>query len=588
MYVISKYKKASLVALITGLTFVANVSPRVSMAAGGCDPLAFAPQGGSCTGSPNAGTARLAEPPTFKNGWRLTLKETHRNPSDRDVRRQVAAWVAHRLFPHPTALQTRRLQSEVAHLAAKPFPLRRQGTGTLLYVTITKETLNQIAKNLTRAVNRAASLTRVMRIQTAGGPPRENAFATQVLAPLVGAEPAATISDTLYALSQIPGFSRADGLLVPDLKNPLDQTLRVQVTPTPAFAGSQLEVDNYGYAPTGAVVLNATGSALNAGTPGGLLTVTASTAGAGMTSGQVAYSLPRGLSTRVGGDLQAMNYSLDNGLSPWGHGSSAGALAALGVSGDNYSGDLWSTQTLLRHEDRRLTVKELAFAKAYQDTYSPTEQNARVIVGGTLDLSASRTLGKVSLSGDLSDTEYSLSQGAGSSPNNPFYYDTRGFQNYVQGNAQGVYVVSPTYSVTLGTIDQQYIGGGTLDPMLQGTLGGVYTIMALPTAALFGNDMYVGTLTFTRSDLTKKGLFQSSLFFDAGQVTGIGTAYTAMGPGVEESWSLSHYFAKVDIAVPVGALPASALGTTLTALTGGNIGQGGMPLQLWLSAGIRY
>jgi hypothetical protein len=112
--------------------------------------------------------------------------------------------------------------------------------------------------------------------------------------------------------------------------------------------------------------------------------------------------------------------------------------------------------------------------------------------------------------------------------------------------------------------------------------------MALPTASLFGNDLYVGTLTLTRTDTARIGSFASSLFFDAGQVTGIGTNYSAMGPGVEESVSSQHWFARGDLAVPIGALPTQILGQNITALTGGNIGQGGIPLQLWLSAGLRY
>ncbi len=124
--------------------------------------------------------------------------------------------------------------------------------------------------------------------------------------------------------------------------------------------------------------------------------------------------------------------------------------------------------------------------------------------------------------------------------------------------------------------------------MLQATLGGVSNVMALPTASLFGNDLYAGTLTFTRADAFRPGILSSSLFFDAGQVTGIGFQYSAMGPGIEEAFSAPHWFARLDASVPVGALPVSALGSTITAATGGNIGQGGIPLQLWLSTGLRY
>nr|WP_173476923.1 hypothetical protein [Leptospirillum ferrooxidans] len=124
--------------------------------------------------------------------------------------------------------------------------------------------------------------------------------------------------------------------------------------------------------------------------------------------------------------------------------------------------------------------------------------------------------------------------------------------------------------------------------MLQATLGGVSNVMALPTASLFGNDLTVGTFSLTRTDATKAGTFASSAFFDVGEVSGPGFQYSAMGPGVEESFSAQHWFARADLAVPVGALPTQVLGQSLTAMTGGNIGQGGIPIQLWLSAGLRY
>ncbi|MEC4682869.1 MAG: hypothetical protein VST70_04215, partial [Nitrospirota bacterium] len=71
-------------------------------------------------------------------------------------------------------------------------------------------------------------------------------------------------------------------------------------------------------------------------------------------------------------------------------------------------------------------------------------------------------------------------------------------------------------------------------------------------------------------------------------VTGIGFQYGAMGPGIEEAWTGRHLFGKLDVAVPVGPLPTAALGNQVVALTGGNIQNGGTPLQLWLSAGWRY
>ena len=55
-----------------------------------------------------------------------------------------------------------------------------------------------------------------------------------------------------------------------------------------------------------------------------------------------------------------------------------------------------------------------------------------------------------------------------------------------------------------------------------------------------------------------------------------------MGPGVEESWTGAHLFGTVDLSVPVGPLPTVVTGFQIVALTGGNIGNGGIPIQLWL------
>ena len=125
--------------------------------------------------------------------------------------------------------------------------------------------------------------------------------------------------------------------------------------------------------------------------------------------------------------------------------------------------------------------------------------------------------------------------------------------------------------------------------MMQAVLGGPANLMALPTASLFGNDLYFFSLTGTRRDGTSFGTFASSVFADAGDVRGIGTAASAAGPGVEESFDTGHrFFAKLDLAAPLGALPTEYLSRTLPALMGGNLSQGGIMLQCWLSLGIRY
>ena len=651
------------------------------------------------------------EPDQFDRDWTLRIRAPQGDWHS-SIRASVALWVEKRLYPNATKEEQALMNVAIQHLAHMGFPLKAvKESDLIIRVNVTAKTLNKIAATLDETLRRGHLAYHVSRVIVAGGSEKENQFAAvQLSVPEGGIVDSDFMSAKLYALSQIPGLTRADGMMVPaiatrnvsfslphiliihsdrkdwaqdirrqvfflvanlvvDMKNPLAKkivttlsgrlsrldwpllkiqkeakdTYRVEapslllntlknillqaatlgrvskdsfienpkgqlstgnifaplpkaleydnflvhLTPTPTFSGSQVEIDNYGYAPTGAVTLNAIGNVNNALLAGGLFTVGASTTFGGMNSGSLGYSFPIGLYVRAGMDFSAMNYRIGLGLSPWGSGVNTQALTALGVSGSNYSGDLWTNQAIVQKEDRKLVLKETVFLKEFQDSYSPTVQNDRSLVGGILDLSGARALGRLNLSFDLSDTEYDLSQGSGSSPVNPFYYDTQGFQNYVMGNGQVGFAFTPKYSMTLGTVDQQYIGGGTLDPMLQATLGGMANVMALPTASLFGNNLYVGTLTFTRTDSVDAGAFYTSGFFDAGEISGIGTSFSAMGPGVEESFSSKHFFARIDAAVPVGPLPVLGLGNSITALTGGNIGQGGIPIQLWLSIGLR-
>jgi len=704
-----------------------NATGALGSGFGGCSKPPAAP-------SSKAASGLLPAKPVFMAPMRFRVRVTRTNWKP-EVRKNIAAWVAKTLSPHPTPQETALLASTVRFLAQTGFPFGAELIGPQIYsVTVDRKILNDLSNRLARAVASGPLSYRVNRAAFRGTGEKENRFVEKSLPiPPGGVVDAQDVSDTLYAVAQVPGFARADALFTPavgvrgvrfdhavtftiksdqahslgkirhlialyvgkrvldmstreaqaivrrltdtaegkwwqpmeivfgrdkrgrinlvtvssgtleNLKNaliemaqvgavskgpspaqefstagilsvearepdlsdeppqpttgeifrPLSQSpdfenLLVQVTPSPTFAGSHLEVDNYGYAPTGALTLTATGNANNAGVAGGLFTVMASTSFGGMNSGTISYSLPVDLMNRVGVDMNAMNYTLGEGFSPWGHGANVSQLTALGVSGSNYSGDAWAVQTFVQKPDGRLALKETVFLKEFQDTYSQTSQNDRSIPGGTLDLSGFKTSGKLTASFDLADTEYDLSQGSGSDPNNPFYKDTQGLQNYMTANGQLEYAFTPVWSATLGTVDQQSFGAGVIDPMLQATLGGVSNVMALPTASLFGNDLYVGTLSLTRTAATKPGIFASSIFFDVGEVSGIGTNYSAMGPGVEESFSAQHWFARIDAAVPVGALPTQVLGQNITALTGGNIGQGGIPLQLWLSAGLRY
>ncbi len=522
----------------------------------------------------------------FRHGKRLTLRADH-------PVRALLGYVARRVFPAPDPLLAERIRTAIGQLRTVP-DLRVSGTKTVLsgqpvlVAVLDRAALNRLARRLYDAVQKTAVSERIRKVVLSGVSPRDAAFVTDNLGVGPGSPVSAPpLSDNLYALSQLPGYARADALLVPTgLLGEMD--LVVRTTPSSTLAGSQIEIDNYGYAPAGAVMLNGLLDINDALLPGDQWTVEASTSFFGMNSGTLSYQAPIDLKNRLGADMNALDYRLGLGFSPWGHGATTSQLVALGLSGSNYGFDGWGRHSFVQSPTASLSLKGMVFLKEFQDTYAPTVQNLRSVVGGTAELSGAKTAGALFASIDISDTEYGLSQGSGSSPANPFFSSTPGLQNYWTGNGGLRVALSPVWAVYLSTVDQQSIGGGALDPMLQGVLGGMSNVRALPTAALFGNDLYSGSLSVLRTDAVKGGSLVSSVFFDAGQVTGVGFEYSAMGPGVEESWTGRHLFGKLDLAVPVGPLPVAGLGSSFVALTGGNIGSGGLPLQLWLSAGWRY
>jgi len=529
----------------------------------------------------------------FRHGKRLVIRPEN-------AERTFLLYVAQRVFPHPSettwalrVFEKNEVRSAVDRMAQKPVPglsirkSTRHGQAVAV-ATIDRASLNRLANTLAVLVKTSHGESMIRSIRFSGPPKKDRVFFAKNLCSAPGVPVStAALAKSLYAASLLPGYARADGLLVPT-GMPGQDDLVVRTAPSATLSGSQIEMDNYGYAPTGAVTLNGTLDINDSLLTGDQLAALASTSFFGMNSGTLAYSAPVDLATRLGLDMSALDYRLGLGFSPWGHGATVGQLVALGLSGSNYSFDGWALHSFVKSPTSQVSLKTTLFLKEFQDTYSSTVQNDRSILGGTLELSGSTTRGSLAASFDLADTEYDLSQGSGSSPQNPFYSDTQGVQNYWTENGGIRYAWTPVYAVYLSTVDQQYIGGGVLDPMLQGVLGGMSNVRVLPTAALFGNNLYSGSLNLLRSDTVRGGSLVSSLFFDVGQVTGIGTQYSAMGPGVEESWTGAHLFGKADLAVPVGPLPVSALGSQMVALTGGNIQSGGIPLQLWLSLGWRY
>lgn len=580
----------------------------------GCSPQTPKPETSSKTGPPHI--------PVFSPSTHVMVQSAETDPKKlrNEIRETVALYAANALYPSLRSGRKKLLVSSAVGMAKKlnfPFHITRyffvngprEKRGKKIFdVIVDRKTLTDLSRFIRHIVEHDHLAYRIENLTVSGGGRQENTFVLKNL-PLAsnGIIVDSDLSDRLYRMSQIPGFSGMNAVfqespqkqdsLPPSLPTETimangDYDILVQDNPIPVLAGSQIEVDNYGYAPTGALTLNVTGNINDAGLPGALFSATGTTSFGGLTAGSAAYSLPLGLLVRTGIDINAMDYRLGGGgFSPWGYGANTAQLKALGIEGSNQSADLWLSESPVVSPTRSLSFRQTGFGKEFRDELSLNSQNLRTVVGGTSDISAAGIFGSFSTAVDLSGTVYDLMPIAGSSTatgGNPYANDTPGVNVYLNGNAQAIWTFSRNWKIMLATLDQQYIGGGTLDPMLQATLGGISNVMALPTASLFGNDLYSGALTLTRTDETKSGTFAESAFFDAGQIMGINTNYGAMGPGIEESYAAAHVFLKADAAVPVGALPTQILGQSITAATGGEIGHGGIPVQIWISAGLRY
>lgn len=395
-----------------------------------------------------------------------------------------------------------------------------------------------------------------------------------------------SIEQGLYDLGQIPGVAHASGTLSAG-SAPFSSDLAIGITPASPFAGSTLEVDDYGYAYTGSIMLNATGEIGSGIFPGDLFTVQASSSFFGMNSGTVSYSIPVLYNTwQTGVDFNAMNYALGYGLSPFSLTSNADVYKTLGASGSNTTLDLWIGRQA-GNDTTSGKVKIMGILKNLTDNYGAGIDNQRTIGGGSLELAGVATSRYGSFAADLTDMEYDLVQGPGSSTLNPFYYSSAGLHNFATENLSETFFLDAarTNLVAFREGGQEEIGGGAIDPMLQAVLGGMGNVRALASGVAFGNNLYDATATLTHLFPLWKGQWGSSLFFDWGRVTGNGANYSGQGPGFEEFWTGPHLFAKLDLAVPVGPLPSN-LTAGMPALVGGNTA-GTVPLEFWFSLGAR-
>ena len=165
--------------------------------------------------APAPGTAAtpssLLETTWFLHGKRLTLRPDH-------PVRALLGYVARRVFPAPGPLLVERIRTAVDRLRKSP-GLRVSGTKSfrsgqqVLVVSLNRETLNRLARRLRDAVKKTAVSERIRKVALSGVPPKDAAFVTENLGVELGSPVSdQPLSDTLYALSQLPGYARADAL----------------------------------------------------------------------------------------------------------------------------------------------------------------------------------------------------------------------------------------------------------------------------------------------------------------------------------------------------------------------------------------
>lgn len=524
----------------------------------------------------------------FKRGKILTLTNTDIS-SKAAIQGKIMAYISERLFPNPDVKTLNAIRHTLKTQSFNPaYTVKTITSPTAGVIVVSKDVLNSEAKKLLEAVSHDATHYKIGAVNLTG-------MSDTRLAPVLlstvkpgSALNARELSDNLYALTQVPGIARVDSLITAGSALDTDN-VTLHVLQTPLYSGSQIEVDNYGYAPTGAVTANITG-VLNGVISGGDQAFTQVSYAGGMVSGQFGYSRFISPYSRYGVDGNLMAYSVGGGIAPMGTYASTQAFAALGVAGDNYGADAWYSHYFKNTPSEKGFVKVTGYDHEYTDTYSSSVQNTRSVPGASLEGLYSKQWGRWGLSLDAVYSAYYLMQGLGSSNLNPFYYDTTGFRSYLTSNDALSYDLTHGFGATLSTSIQQELGGGALDPMLQATLGGMGNLAALPAAALFGDNMYYGqfAVSYTKSFDDNLATVTPSVFFGLGQVVGIGTVYSAAGPGIGAKGTYKDLFASITGSAPVGALPVAVMGNSIPALNGSNINQGQLPLQLWLSAGIHF
>jgi len=382
-----------------------------------------------------------------------------------------------------------------------------------------------------------------------------------------------TLNSNLLLMTDIPGTNVTAALSPGTIPGTSD--LDVDVTLMPIGSGN-IFVNDYGNPYTGSLEMGGTGYLNNLLHHGDLLTVNATTALSGMNYGRISYeAVLNGYGTRMGAAYSAMDYRLGGGVDVIGYTPNSSDVLALGANGYAQTVSGWISQPLLRKPDKNMTVTIGYDRYILSDTYSQSTGagDNRFLDAFSISLAANETdsfWGNGRMDYNLSYDPYYLTLDAGQQSSNPYAKSTPGFRSLWKG------LLSRTQSLpgsgnTLFLSSSGQMSTGALDPSMQFVLGGPTSVRAYSTAILFGDQGYLSTaeLRHVYSWAIIPGTFQSSLFFDSTGLTYAGSFVNLMGPGMGESWQAPYnWFAKLDLSIPVGGVPA-IVGTT-------------SPVQVWL------
>ena len=149
----------------------------------------------------------------FSHGKIFSVKVTKRNWR-RTFRRNVAAIVAKKIYPHPTMEEFAILDTTIRFLGNDEMHLSviRQSP-TLYKIRVSRHMLNRIEERLLAAVKNGHLDYRVGAIAYKGGSPAQrNLLKRFIPLPENRLMDSASLAAELYQISQIPGFKRADAI----------------------------------------------------------------------------------------------------------------------------------------------------------------------------------------------------------------------------------------------------------------------------------------------------------------------------------------------------------------------------------------